>query len=421
VKTNEGFRMPASVPALTSATMRASAFSLTKAEQNYWGSRKSYLFNPYTEKYQEVSNLQIARWYPTLVGLKDGNVLAVSGLDQFGRIIGGNSEIFSLRTHRWTIDHKLKKAFPTYPALYLMPDGDLFFTGANTGYGPDRPSWRSPGIWNPYTDSFRPVPGLQAPNETETAGSVLLPPAQAQRYAIIGGGGVGESDQSTGRIDVVNLKEKHPRWQPAGHLPIGTRYPEVVITPNDGVLISGGSRFYRGMHGSDILKAYMYHPLTMDMSAMAAPLVGRDYHAAGVLLPDGRILTEGGNPLFGNKQDTEPQIFHRQISIFSPPYLFHGPRPAITGGPAELSRGETGVFTTPQASEIGMARLIHPSSVTHVTDVQQRSIALTMRRERGALALTIPRGAGLVPSGWYMLFIDKRNGVPSVARWVHIR
>lgn len=401
-------------------SLQASSFSITRAEQNFWGSRKSYIFNTRTETYQRVSDMNIARWYPTLVGLKDGNVLAVSGLDQFGQWIQGNSEVFSLKTHRWTLDPKLKKSFPTYPSLYLMPDGDLFFTGANAGYGPVNAATRTPGIWNPNTDKFTPVLGMRDSNMLETAGSVLLPPAQKQRYAIVGGGGVGQSNLSTGRIDIVDLSSRHPRWRPFSRLPEGTRYPEIVITPTDGVVISGGSRYYRGMHGSDIMKTFMMSPTSGMLMEMAHPLVGRDYHAEGLLLPSGKILTLGGNPLFGNKQDTAPQIFHQQISVFSPPYLFHGARPQLTGGPSELSPGQTGVFATPDPSDIVKARLMHPSAVTHVTDVQQRSIALTITRRKGAVALTIPRGSGLVPAGWYMVFVDNRAGVPSVARWVHV-
>jgi hypothetical protein len=262
--------------------------------------------------------------------------------------------------------------------------------------------------------------GLRDRNQLETAGSILLPPAQGQRYAIIGGGGVGESAASTGRIDVVDLKSKDPRWRPDGKLPIGTRYPEVVITPNDGVVISGGSRYYRGMHGSDLMTAHMWMPESGKVSSLADPLVGRDYHAEGLLLPDGRILTLGGNPLFGDKQDTEPQVFHKQISVYSPPYLYHGPRPRLTGGPSQLRRGQSARFTTPDSGSIVKARLMHPSAVTHVTDVQQRSIALSVTRQPGAVRLTVPRGAGLVPTGWYMLFVDNGRGVPSVARWVKI-
>ncbi len=408
------------LPAAASVGLRASANSITRSEQNFWGTRKSYIFNPTTETYQKVSDMNLARWYPTLVGLKDGNVLAVGGLDQFGRWIQGQSETFNLKTRTWKMDPQLTKAFPTYPSLYLMPNGDLFFTGANTGYGLNRPAYRTPGIWNPVTNAFTAVNGMRDPGDLETAGSVLLPPAQRQRYAIIGGGGVGQSPSSTGRIDIVDLNSKHPRWKAASSLPEGTRYPEVVITPTDGVVISGGSRLYRGMHGSDIMKTFMMSPASGMLMEMASPLVGRDYHSEGLLLPNGKILTLGGNPLFGNKQDTTPEIFHKQITIFSPPYLYHGPRPTLTGGPTQLARGQTGVFTTPDPDAIVKARLMHPSAVTHVTDVQQRSIALNLTRRAGAVALTIPRGAGLVPAGWYMVFVDSRAGVPSVARWVHV-
>ena len=409
------------VPARVAADLDASSFAINRHQQDYWGTRKSYIFNVHTERYEKVSDLNIARWYPTLVGLKDGNVLALSGLNEFGQINGDTPEEFSLKTHRWTVESQLNHPFPTYPSLFLMPDGNLFYTGANAGYGPDKWSWHEPGIWNPNNNSFRPVTaGLQDRHELQTAGSLLLPPAQDQRYAVVGGGGIGTSALSTGRIDVVDLRDTNPRWRPDGKLPIGTRYPELVITPNDGVVISGGSRYYRGMHGSDLMTAHMWMPNTGTVSNLADPLVGRDYHAEGLLLPDGRILTLGGNPLFGDKYDTKPQIFHKRISIYSPPYLYHGTRPRLTGGPSQLQRGQTGTFTTPDPGSIVKARLMHPSSVTHVTDVQQRSIALTIKHEHGAVALTIPTGTGLVPSGWYMLFVDNGRGVPSVAKWVKI-
>ena len=177
-------------------------------------------------------------------------------------------------------------------------------------------------------------------------------------------------------------------------------------------MISGGSKYYRGMHDSDLMTAHMWMPNTGDGQNLADPLVGRDYHSEGLLLPDGRILTLGGNPLFGDKQDTKPQVFHHQISIYSPPYLYRGSRPQLTGGPSMVKRGQTATFTTPDAGSIVKARLMHPSAVTHVTDVQQRSIALSISHEHGEVALTVPTGAGLVPTGWYMLFVDNSAAYP---------
>jgi hypothetical protein len=401
------------------ATLFGISPSLTLEKQNFWASNKSYLFNPATESYERVSNLTLARGYPSLVGLTDGRVLAVSGLNQFGNIIEGENEIYTPTTRTWTPAPGLRRTFPTYPALFLMPSGNLFYTSGNAGYG-SATIGRTPGIWNLQNNSFTVVPGLKDPNEVETSGSVLLPPAQAQKYMIIGGGGVGQSPESTSRTAIADLSKPDPHWEPGPNLGQPTRYPSAVIAPNGEVIITGGSRGYRGEHESDIFECHAYNPQTGKLTSLAESTVGRNYHSEALLLPDGRIVTLGGNPLFGNRADSTEGYFEQRIEIYSPPYLYHGERPSITGGPSQVSRGESVVFTTPHPEKITAAELIRPSAVTHVTDSEQRLLALTLRREAGAIQVTIPTGAGLVPPGWYMLFVTNREATPSVARWVHV-
>ncbi len=99
------------------------ANSLTMNEENFWASNKSYLFNPATESYERVSDLSLARWYPTLVGLKDGKVLAVSGLGRFGQIIPGKNEIYDPATRRWAIAAKLQTHLPHLPGSLPAPVG----------------------------------------------------------------------------------------------------------------------------------------------------------------------------------------------------------------------------------------------------------------------------------------------------------
>lgn len=395
------------------------ANSLTMNHQNYWASKKSYLFNPATESYERVSNLSLARWYPTLVGLKDGKVLAVSGLDRFGQIIPGKNEIYDPATRKWSIDHALKRTFPTYPSLFLLPSGNLFFSGGNSGFGSPTEG-RTPGIWNLTDNTFRIVGGIRDPNDLETSGSVLLPPAQAQRYMVIGGGGVGTKQTTTARMDVADLSSPSPHFTPAGSLPQPTRYPEVVIAPNGQVIIAGGSRFYRGEQGSDIFECHSYNPETNKLTRLASPTIGRDYHSEALLLPDGRIVTLGGNPLYGDKAGNTPTYFQKAVEIYSPPYLYKGIRPRITAGPRDLARGQSGSFKVSDPTAVRTANLLRPAAVTHVTDVEQRSIALQFTREAGSIRVAIPTGAGLIPSGWYMLFVNDVAGTPSEARWVHI-
>lgn len=388
-------------------------------KQDFQGTRFAYEFNPDTEQYEQVADMAYARWYPTLTGLPDGRVLTVSGLDDTGHILtGDDNEIYDPATRSWS--KAPSHYFPTYPALFLTASGRLFYSGSNAGYGPATEG-RTPGLWDLSDDSFTVVPGLRDPDQLETSASVLLPPAQRQKVMVLGGGGVGESAKSTARTDIVDLSAPDPHFTPGPDLPAGgTRYLNSVILPDDTVLTTGGSSDYRGKHRSDILKAQLYHPDTNTFSEAAAPAIGRDYHSEALLLPDGRVVTLGSNPLFADKADTEPAAFEQRIEIYTPAYLFHGDRPRLTGGPTTLRRGSTAVFTTPDAAGIATARLMRPSSVTHVTDVEQRSVALGVTREGGSVRLSVPGNAALLPPGWYMLFVTDRAGTPSVARWVHV-
>ncbi|MFI8085140.1 galactose oxidase-like domain-containing protein [Kitasatospora sp. NPDC086009] len=393
---------------------------LTLEKQDFQGIRSAFEFNPDTELYEQVTDMAYARWYPTLTGLGDGRVVTVSGLDDTGQILGGNdNEIYDPARKTWS--KAPDRYFPTYPSIFLTASGKLFYSGSNAGYGPaDR--GRDPGLWDLRDNSFQPVPGLRDPALTETSSSVLLPPAQAQKVMVLGGGGVGESPLSTARTDIADLSAPKPAFTPGPDLPAGgTRYLNSVILPNDTVFTTGGSRDYRGKHRSDLLESQVYHPDTNTFSAAAEPTVGRDYHAEALLLPDGRVVVLGSDPLFADRADTEPGTFEQRIEIYTPPYLFHGARPRVTDAPAGAKLGTTLTVGTPDPAGIATAKLVRPSSVTHATDVEQRSVALDVgARSAGGVALTLPGNPDLLPPGWYMLFVTDRAGTPSVARWIQV-
>ncbi|MEU4693358.1 galactose oxidase-like domain-containing protein [Actinoplanes sp. NPDC023714] len=397
---------------------------ITHEKQEYGGDKTSYEFDPVKEQYVRTGDLRDHRWYPTLIGLTGGDVLAVSGLDEFGRILPGRNERYLPKEKRWVAAPELKRYFPTYPGLHLMADGKVFYSGSNAGYGSDTEG-RIPGVWDVRKNRFREVPGLRDPRMTETSSSVLLPPAQDQKVMILGGGGIGESEESTRRTDVIDLDEKKPAYRPGPDLPRPARYLSTVLLPDDSVFTTGGSSgyrggMYRGNPRSDLFNSQIYRPDRNAFVTAADSTVGRNYHSEAILLPDGRVITMGGDPLY-DRSGKNAGTFEQRIEVFSPPYLFQGERPRITGGPEEVARGGTARFATPDAGRIASARLLKPSSVTHVTDTDQRSVALGLKRSAATVEVTVPEKAGLVPSGWYMLFLMDDSGVPSVARWVRVR
>ncbi|MFI2299805.1 galactose oxidase-like domain-containing protein [Actinacidiphila glaucinigra] len=386
-------------------------------KKDFQGIRQAYEFDPVAERYVPVDPMNEARWYPTLVTLADGRVLSVSGLDDIGQVVPGKNEIYDPGTRRWT--YTTERYFPTYPALFLMKGGKVFYSGANAGYGP-ADEGRVPGVWDLRTNRFTEVHGLKDAKDLETAGSVLLPPAQDQKVMVLGGGGVGESRSSTTRTAVVDLDAADPRYTRGPDLPEPTRYLNTVILPDDTLFTTGGSRDYRGRGGSDILRAQIYDPADNAFREAAAPSVGRNYHSEALLLPDGRVAVFGSNPLFGDAADTKPGFFEQRIEVYTPPYRYRDSRPSLGAGPAAVRRGGTATYATAYAEHIETARLMRPSAVTHATDVEQRSIALDVEHGEGSVSVTVPEDPSIVPPGWYMLVVTDEEGTPSEARWVRV-
>ncbi|MCQ4205025.1 kelch motif-containing protein [Streptomyces coelicoflavus] len=394
------------------------AQKLALDKKDFQGIRDAFEFDPVAEKYIKVDPMHEARWYPTLTTLSDGKILSVSGLDDIGQLVPGKNEIYDPKTKEWTYTDKVRQ-FPTYPALFLMQNGKIFYSGANAGYGPDDVG-RTPGIWDVETNKFTEVPGMSDANMLETANTVLLPPAQDEKFMVIGGGGVGESKLSSEKTRIVDLKADDPKFVDGPSLEKGTRYPQASILPDDSVLVSGGSEDYRGRSDSNILQARLYHPDTNAFERVADPLVGRNYHSGSILLPDGRLMFFGSDSLYADKANTKPGKFEQRIEIYTPPYLYRDSRPDLSGGPQTIERGGSGTFTSRAASTIKKVRLIRPSASTHVTDVDQRSIALDFTAQGDKLTVTVPTNENLVQSGWYMMFATDGEGTPSKAEWVRV-
>jgi hypothetical protein len=141
---------------------------------------------------------------------------------------------------------------------------------------------------------------------------------------------------------------------------------------------------------------------------MASISAYRGYHSTALLLPDGRVISAGGNVGGPNAQ------------IFSPPYLFAGARPTISSAPASVGYGQAAFVGTPDAANISKVTFLRLSSTTHTFDQNQRFLSLVFTQATGGLNVTFPSSANLAPPGHYMLFVLNSSGVPSEAKIVQI-
>ena len=353
------------------------------------------------------------RWYPTLVTLQDGRVLAVSGLD-------GTSQLNLLpETYAdgagWSHTQNAPANWPMYCHLFLLADGRIFFSGGQYGAN----NGVRPSIWDLASNTVTDVNGvLLEAGKRNQAASVLLPPAQAQRVMLIGGGPWDMHDMTgaTNTTAITDLSLAQPTLAMATPMAMPRMHLCATLLPDRTVLVNGGAMMEESAADAT-LEAEIYQP---DGSggpgawAMAATSrVARLYHSVALLMPDGKVITAGSNPA----RKTE----ELRIEVFWPPYLFAGLRPTCTPMATEVTYGGVLAATVPDASQIASACLMRPGATTHSLDAEQRLVDLPLQvTGADALGLQLPATATIAPPGWYLLFLVNAAGVPSEGRWVHL-
>ena len=141
---------------------------------------------------------------------------------------------------------------------------------------------------------------------------------------------------------------------------------------------------------------------------MASSVRPRGYHNTSLLLPDGRILLAGSGRLDGSLMVNETTA-----EIYSPPYLYKGPRPTITYAPghdAVRRRRSTSRRPTPRASRRSASSA--PASVTHSFNMDQRWQELSFRQVGGQLEIDAPTSANDAPPGVYYVFLSTTTACP---------
>ena len=137
------------------------------------------------------------------------------------------------------------------------------------------------------------------------------------------------------------------------------------------------------------------------------------YHSVSMLLPDGRVLSAGGGRL-------APAPDQLNMQMYSPGYLFKGPRPTSSSLPGHIAYGSTMDLVTPQAADIAKVTLVNLASVTHTADWNQHFMELPFTRNGDTLNVDTPANANLAPPNYYMVFAVDSNGVPSTAKIVKL-
>lgn len=376
------------------------------------GLRDTTLFDATTNTWTRAADMAVGRWYPTATVLADGRVLVLAG----DGIVAGrpnqppaltspsvNSlpEVFDPVAGTWTALTGARITSPLYPYLFLLSDGRVLDAGPDT-----TTRILSPIGWTWSTLGTSPFDGGSAvmyrPNKVMKSGS----------WADVDFKGV-LAYRTHGRTAVLDMNAATPAWRETAPMKNGRGYHNLTLLPDGTVFASGGGSNSDGVDlANSVLPTEIWNPDTETWTETAPLRTGRLYHSTAMLLPDGRVLMAGGGQL-----PNSTAVDQRNAEIYSPPYLFKGPRPSIASAPATLQYGQPFDVVTPDASRIASVSLVRTPSVTHGFDQNQRFQFLSFTQQSGSLRVEAPP-ANLTPPGYYMLFVVDTSGVPSVASFV---
>jgi hypothetical protein len=409
---------------------------LSKLLIPFGGLEQTYLFDPVSETWTRAPDMRSGRWYPTLVTLGDGRVLAIAGFTKYCPWFFENRvESFDpgagwsklVGAHRW---------LPLYPRLHVVPNargGSVFYSGSyNTHYVYPFNLKRFPTMLLDVERGRWRKLGLPKEKKRREGTSVLLPlrpPDYAARVLLIGGGTDPNNPQATASAEVIDFSDPKPEWRLIRPMANARFYTYATLLPTGEVLVLGGQRGATAHeHAHDtrkgsveelgicdpdaVLEPELFDPRTEQWRPLAPMVCDRLYHANALLLPDGRVIAVGSNP--DRRQD------ELRMEIYRPPYLFRGERPLVSECSDDLIRGSEIRVRSPQAREIDEVCLIRTSATTHCLNTDQRYVGLQFRVDADdVLWARVPDDPNITPPGYYMLFVLRRQ-VPSVGRFVRV-
>ncbi|MDQ6824989.1 MAG: DUF1929 domain-containing protein [Candidatus Eremiobacteraeota bacterium] len=360
------------------------------------GVRFTDFFDPATLRWSRGPLMQFKRWYPTAMELPDGSIMVFGGqVNDTSPTIQVEQYASSTNAFR-TLTPRANRFVSLFPRMFVLPNGSIFRAGDDVDteiFDPVSATWT-------FVGNFNIGPRF--------SGAAELLPGLTRVLAI---GGAPDGVNATNTVEMIDFGSRNPRWRYTASMHYPRAEPNAVLLPDSTVLVVGGGR--KDPYTDPLKQAELFDPESQTWTVMTAQRAPRMYHSTAVLLPDGRVLSAGS--------DAPTSEFQTTAELYSPPYLFKGPRPIITSAPGTVSYAMPFSVLTPNANRIHRVALIKLAATTHAVNFDRRYVALTFGVGPRKLLVNGPAAANLAPPGWYMLYVVDSSGVPSIARMVQVR
>lgn len=416
-----------------SATLLNDGKLLTSGGASYstgYSSRESMVLDWRTSAATRDYDLTAQRWYATMTKLPDGRAI----------ITGGGAPYASADPNRAEAANDISST----PEVYTPGKGWASLTGAYStdAFGAKNARWWYPrqwvspagtvfGIstekmWEMKLDGNGSIKTLgnfktaadnnTKPNVGPTSSAVMY---DTGRILQVGGNGYyngygSPSSNLATMVDITGIGSGRVTVTEARPMAYGRQWPTAVVLPNGRVLVEGGSTYADQAGDNAVLPVEIWDGATGNWTTGAPSAVYRGYHSTAALLPDGAVLVAGGG--------IPGPVLNLNAQIYYPPYLFQqanggsvlAARPKIVSLSTVTSNyNQTIDIQTATGDTVSEVSLIANASVTHGFDSNQRRLKLSFTQTNNGVKVTMPASANLAPPGYYMLSVLNNVRVPS--------
>ena len=404
--------------------------------QNY-----TMIYNIKDKKFELSKNLNLKRWYGSIVRTGDNKLVMMGGedvippekrstipeiidldnLDQDWKLLlkAESNDLFGeAGNEEWS-----------YPKAFLTSDGNIVGISYNKIWVMDKTDnyriyktgeiplvkggiSRTLEHVNPNSEHKKHLKLLTIGSAVGTQSSAIM--IDKDKVIIFGGKQTGKEYSPSNKVFLIDFSNSFkPKIRELNNMLYPRADGNVTILPTGKIFINGGQA-YNDLEFSNFI-AEIYNPNNEISVEMSNAYFRRNYHATSLLLPDGTIFTAGGD------------VWNAEI--FYPPYLFTkdwndktvlAKRPQILDIDSSFKRGDKKNIRISEEN-ISKVTLISSGSTTHAQGSESTYRSLNFSKlDNNFIQIEIPKNPDEIQNGTYLLFVINSNGVPSYGKIVFI-
>lgn len=419
------------------------------ADTNIPDSQKmTMIYDVINQKFESSNNLNYKRWYGSVVITGDKEMIMFGGRDvmaddSFGAHLVASPipEKINLNNidQGWEIlkNSESNELFGAkdadewnYPRAFLASDGNIIGISYNKTWVMDLNSnYRvtKTGEIPLVTSGISKILEHSNPNFEDhekdhlkllTVGSAVgssnsVVMIDKDKVLVFGGKQSGKEYSPSNKVFSIDFSDSYnPIIKELKSMNFARSNGNATIMPDGKIFINGGHS-YNDLEFSVAIPE-IYNPNTETTALMDSAYFRRNYHSSSLLLPDGRILTAGGD------------VWNAEI--FYPPYLFTkdiddntilAKRPEITKIKKEYKRGEK--FSIDVNGDISKVTLISTGSVTHAQGSESKFRNLDFAQvSNSVIQIELDPNPNNIQDGNYLLFVLNSKGTPSEGKIIYI-